>query len=331
MYNASTDTPEGWPISSRWNHEYHSPWHQSLLTFCLHGEKDGIRGVAESVLVGAVAKMGTGAFLLPSQSWLPWSQTRVEHKLDEMANIDETLEASLDIARLSIADSNDATVALSNQSCTPDEVDERDAEIKNLREELECERSLRQNAEKQLESCKQTIQNADERVAEIHSLRAHLEEAREEIRCLEVELARRRAIQQSILGDLRHPGRLKPETVVIIAFQTSDPEWWLKHIFSGDPWYSTYTFKGRSTLLKALPSWRPTMPEVVLSTYSMTRLLTMPRRAWLSVGSGNCTFEKALVRLTGSSFSRGLHAVGPSSPNWQTPNWVTDIPAELQF
>ncbi|KAI8822770.1 hypothetical protein BJ741DRAFT_635196 [Chytriomyces cf. hyalinus JEL632] len=32
-----------------------------LLDAAVHGEKDGIRGVAESVLVGAVAKMGTGA------------------------------------------------------------------------------------------------------------------------------------------------------------------------------------------------------------------------------------------------------------------------------
>ncbi|KAJ3220814.1 hypothetical protein HDU81_011167 [Chytriomyces hyalinus] len=235
-----------------------------------------------------------------------------------MANIDETLDASLDIARLSIADSNDATVPLSYQPCTSDEVDERDAEIKKLRGQLECERSLRQNAEKQLESCKQPIQNQD--IDQILSdiVFSHLK----------TELRTQNEIHQSlferILVESKQSRVLQPETLVRIIFQmptTLKRRHWLQSIFSQNP------FNGYETLITATGS---VITEIEISnTFTKEYLTSKP--FWLSVGSGDCSFEKALVRLTGSSFSRGRHAVGPSSPNWKKPHYAAGVPGEVQF
>ncbi|KAJ3396580.1 hypothetical protein HDU80_009906 [Chytriomyces hyalinus] len=62
---------------------------------------------------------------------------------------------------------------------------------------------------------------------------------------------------------------------------------------------------------------------------------------WLSAGSGNCSFEKALVKLTRTKFTRGTHAIGPSpmipnrygpvvDPDWKG-KYEDGIPKGVQF
>ncbi|KAI8819799.1 hypothetical protein BJ741DRAFT_715851 [Chytriomyces cf. hyalinus JEL632] len=174
-----------------------------LLDAAVHGEKDGIRGVAESVLVGAVAKMGTGAVDILLDDSRLFHQSRVFER-----------------------DSSYCPLNPSYLEVKPD-VDERDAEIKKLREQLERERSLRQNAEKQLESGKQAIQNADERDAEINSLKAQLEKQTRLNQEAEVVRGMSSLVQNRLEKELDRLqsmlGQVQPETLKIIGTESFNP------------------------------------------------------------------------------------------------------------
>ncbi|KAI8829749.1 hypothetical protein BJ741DRAFT_669245 [Chytriomyces cf. hyalinus JEL632] len=177
-----------------------------------------------------------------------------------MANIDEALDASLDIARLSIANSNDATVPLSNQSCTSDKMsyaarlavphfDHHFNTSMLTKETLKSRNSesswiVKEASDKSMQLKKETSrrQDADRKRASALSKMKNLK-------------TEHRSVLNQILNDISDNGEPEFETVLRIIFQTRDRLDWLESMFNECPFNN-----GHTTLKSVIGD--PAIPEI---------------------------------------------------------------------